>query len=639
MDCVAAARVTSRDFRVVCETRNVRGMTLRHRALLALTPVVVLAACGNPPAPSPAPAPRRAPVPPRPAPPPPLPPIPLVIGPLQPKVVYPAADHLIESPDSNYVFGSLGNGKASLTVNGVPAHVYPNGAFMVWLANPPRTAPRYDLVATLGHDTARVSLPVRLEPPAPVLASTGPLVVDSESVAPSGTIWLRDSDAVRVSVRAPRNASVTLATPGETLALASNPADTLQWVRDVTAAALRGGGTLIVARGADTVRLPVAAIGRPDSNGVAQAVVVRHSATLPDTDYVISGRPIPGDTYRWFLMPGTKLELTGRMDDYYRVRLDSALEIWVSASDVDVVPAAPLPRRIAGNARLRPAPGWVDLVIPIAAPPAYFVEPKEHALELTLYGTQGNTDLLNYPSSDSLVRDVEWDAPANDRVRYTVQLHGAPYGWLVMYEPGHLVLRVRRPPVVDPRHPLFGRTIAIDPGHPPSGATGPTGLYEGDAVLAVGARVRQLLEQRGVRVVMTRTTSAPVELGLRPVIARRANADAFVSIHLNAYPDGVDPFTAPNGSGTYFYRGPSEPLARAVQRRLLANLGLADEGYFYRSLAVVRPPWVPSILTEGAFVIIPQQESALRTPQFQLQYATAIVEGLEDYFRAVGTGR
>ena len=39
---------------------------------------------------------------------------------------------------------------------------------------------------------------------------------------------------------------------------------------------------------------------------------------------------------------------------------------------------------------------------------------------------------------------------------------------------------------------------------------------------------------------MTRTTRDPVALDDRPVMVRRADADAFVSIHLNAFPDGVE---------------------------------------------------------------------------------------------------
>ena len=138
---------------------------------------------------------------------------------------------------------------------------------------------------------------------------------------------------------------------------------------------------------------------------------------------------------------------------------------------------------------------------------------------------------------------------------------------------------------------------------------------------------------RGARVVMTRTTNDPVDLGLRPIIARRENANAFVSIHLNAYGDGVNPFVARNGSGTYFFHKLSEPLARPVERALVRHMGLPNLGVYYDNLAVVRPSWMPMVLTEGAFVIIPEQEAAMRTPEFQTRYAEGIVEGLEEYFR------
>src|SRR5436305_10772153 len=98
---------------------------------LILLALLVAGACTSPPAPvvSPAPAPaprdtttanrgreqRQEP------PAPPLPPVPSVTGPLAIKVVYPAPNHLIESRDSNFIFGSVGNGQASLTINGATA--------------------------------------------------------------------------------------------------------------------------------------------------------------------------------------------------------------------------------------------------------------------------------------------------------------------------------------------------------------------------------------------------------------------------------------------------------------------------------------------------------------------------------------
>jgi N-acetylmuramoyl-L-alanine amidase len=44
---------------------------------------------------------------------------------------------------------------------------------------------------------------------------------------------------------------------------------------------------------------------------------------------------------------------------------------------------------------------------------------------------------------------------------------------------------------------------------------------------------------------------------------------------------------------------------------------------------------MPAILCEGAFIIVPQQEAALRTPEFQRAYALGVADGLEAYFRSL----
>ena len=79
----------------------------------------------------------------------------------------------------------------------------------------------------------------------------------------------------------------------------------------------------------------------------------------------------------------------------------------------------------------------------------------------------------------------------------------------------------------------------------------------------------------------------------------------------------------------------SEPLARAVQSRMIATLPLEDQGVYYRSLAVVRTSWMPAVLIEGGFIIVPEQESAMRTPWYQERYARAVADGLEQYFRSI----
>ena len=153
-------------------------MPIHSRTALVLPLVAGLACGGTTPAPStapaPAPAPSPAPATARPAAAPALPDIPLVDGPLAVRIQYPSPNQQLTSRDSNFIFGSIGSGRAALTVNGVPARVYNNGAFMAFLANPPVTAPRYMLVASRGTDTARATLGIRLSPslPAPLPEAT-----------------------------------------------------------------------------------------------------------------------------------------------------------------------------------------------------------------------------------------------------------------------------------------------------------------------------------------------------------------------------------------------------------------------------------------------------------------------------------
>ena len=568
-----------------------------------------------------------------------LPPIPLVQGTLAPRVQYPPAGHEIQARDSTFVFGSVGHGGATLTVNGAPVSVEPNGAWIAYLPVPPASAPHYELLAIAGPDTVRELHPVAIRPPRPDFGGAGPPGLDTASLLPVPGLALPDSEPVEVSVLAPASAQPWLeladAAPLPLIAVETR-GNEARWARELAAGRLRSGGSLLALLGSDTARLtipPVPAIEKRWAElGAAPTAV-------GDTDRVIAGRPVPAGTYKWFFLPGTRVKITGRRGDFTRVELDERLAVWVSTSDVTpLAEGVPSPRRVAGNARVIGAEGWVDVVIPIGDRPPHLVEQLPSALQLTLYGTRATTDIIRYPGSDTLVRHVRWEPVANDRVVYTVQLGRAPYGYLVFWRDGALVLRVRRPPSIDSSRPLSGLTIAVDAGHPPGGATGPTGLYEAEATLAIALQLQSILESRGAVVQMTRTNDAPVPLGDRPVAARRADAHAMVSIHLNALPDGVNPFTA-HGTGTYYFHPQAELLARAVQAGMVRSMGLRDLGIYYDNLALARPTWMPSVLCEGAFLMIPEQEAALRTPEFQRRYASGVAEGLERYFRSMAERR
>jgi N-acetylmuramoyl-L-alanine amidase len=137
---------------------------------------------------------------------------------------------------------------------------------------------------------------------------------------------------------------------------------------------------------------------------------------------------------------------------------------------------------------------------------------------------------------------------------------------------------------------------------------------------------------------MTRTTDQPVELWPRVKFADSVSADLLVSIHNNALPDGVNPFT--NNGASVFYNHPrSIPLAQAIQQALVRQLGVRDLGAARGDLALVRPTWMPAVLTEGLFLMVPEQESALRQPSGQRAYALAVRDGIVQFLKRVATGQ
>jgi len=650
--------------------------------ILFLAFVALFAGCQSTPKPAPAtsnptPSPSRPPVSPptvatfergiTPRPAPPLPPVPLVDGALAPRVVFPKPDQAITVRDSNFIFGSVGNGHASLTINAAPVTVAPNGTFLAYLPVPPPDAPRYELVARNGIDSARLVVPVRVPPPRPDLSLTGRLVVDSASVTPhASSLVLRDDELVPVAMRAPANAAVWARIDGATYRLVNTNGNA--FATDVRFGAFRSGGTLFAARGRDTVKfaLPrLAPLGAPPApaappslaptrgrRGRAPArpspppakpavpsrffVSLGDPAAASDTDATIIGRSTPSGTYKWMFVPGTVVEETGRDGDNIRVRLDSQLEVWVDSASVRSLPAGyPSPRRVVGAMAFMPAPEWVDLVLPVSSPPPYLIEQDRGRLTLTLYGTEATPDIIKFLQNDSLVRMINWVPDASDRIRLSMELSQPPFGYLVLYDPARgFVLRLRRPPRLSLARPLDGLTITVDPGHPPGGAIGPTGLTEAAGVLPVAMKLRQILEERGARVVMTRTTMDAVDLHLRSVIARRANSAALISVHLNAFGDGVNP--TPNvGTSTLFFHPQSEPLARLVQAGMMREMGLRDLGIHYQNIAIGRTMWMPSVICEGAFLMVPEQENALTVDAFQERYARGIADGVEAYFRSL----
>ncbi|MFQ5689604.1 MAG: N-acetylmuramoyl-L-alanine amidase [Gemmatimonadota bacterium] len=623
-----------------------------------------------------------------------LPEIPRVRDSLRVHVQYPERLQRVAAHDSNFVFGSVGTGDARLSIDGREVPVEANGAFLAWLPLPERVAGDtavYRLVARRGPEVDSLDYPVRL-PREPLRGPPDRAWVDTLSFrdgperwalpdeklevsllgAPGMDVWLEIGKR-RLPLREVRRAAVRLggevrpeapdevaasyrarvpagrlgqtACAGGPDAPGCGPGPELDTVRMVLRATL-GGDTLRLARrwplrilrrdALPTVRLREA----PDSVNGAAGVIV--------------GRPTPFGPYRWRFPPGTRARVDGRVGDRLRIRLTPRMGAWVLVEDTE-----PADSGLGGDTaevrdvRAESAPEGISIRLGIDSPvPVEVREPDPRTLILTLFGTLGSTDRMAYGREDLLLDSMRWEQVAGVGYRLIVRLREPVWGYRVRYERGEaeahegpgraagsssegvvLRLEVRRPPRIDRSHPLRGRRIAVDPGHPGAGAWGPTGLYEGDANLAIATRLVRMLRKAGAIPIQLRADTLPLGLYERTERARQAGAEIFVSIHNNALPDGVRPFGR-EGTGTYYYHPHSLPLAAAVQAGMLHEMGLRDLGVTWGDLAVTRMSWMPAVLTEGAFMMIPRHEAALRTPDFQDRYARGVLEGIREFLRS-----
>ena len=596
---------------------------------------------------------------------PPLPPPATAATGLRISVVYPAASDIVQSHDSVFVFGAVrgagGTAAPSLSIDGRPVPVRGNGAWIAWLPLPADTVARFHIVAHAGGDSAATDFTARVAPwfqPPPGRAAW----IDTTSFQPTGRVALPAGEGIPLRVDAAPGAAVRLMLPGGASiplvpdSLAAEPPWGVRafaidsasyhppptagnYVGWLPAAALCSDGrsacaTLVVVVKGDTAtaRWPLS-VSLLDMT-FPSVVTLNHDTTHSGApDSITPGRAVPHGTYNWFFPTGTVAVLSGRWNDQVRLQLSREAVAWVNAAEVVPLPAGtPPPGGVVGSVRLAPAPRSITLRVPLPARLPFQVTERERQLSLRVYGGASDINWMQYGGTDPLVTRMSYAQPAPDEVTLTLDLARDVWGYRTRFDGRDLLLEIRRPPAIDRRRPLKGRTIVLDPGHPPVGATGPTGLWEPVATLAVALKAKALLERAGASVPLTRTDSAPLELYPRTRFAEQHDAEVLVSIHANALPDGVNPFTN-NGTSVYYFHPRSAKLARELDRALVAELGIRDLGMGRGDYALVRPTWMPAALTEGLFIMLPDQEAMLASDEGQWRYARGVARGIENFLR------
>ncbi len=323
-------------------------------------------------------------------------------------------------------------------------------------------------------------------------------------------------------------------------------------------------------------------------------------------------------------------------------------------------------------------PGLTRLVFSIPSQTIFSVTRVPGGVSIRFQGTPGRS-LRTALDTPEVVGYQATPSPGGSTYRVTLKA-GASYRTLELTNPRRLVLEVRsnnRTASHTTGRPHNSSSapapvVVLDPGHGglDPGAVGI--VREEEAVLDVALRTKRLLEARGIRVILTRSTDRHLsvdkvtDLGLRAAMAD-SKRTLFVSIHANAAEraaQGIEVYyfgetidqrllykaILENGGGALGQRltGEARSVAQRLMRDLLAqaNLkfseqlalttlrsmvretGAVSRGVHKAPFYVIRNARIPAILVEIGFVNHPIEGKKLASSAYRGQLARGLASGI-----------
>ena len=181
-------------------------------------------------------------------------------------------------------------------------------------------------------------------------------------------------------------------------------------------------------------------------------------------------------------------------------------------------------------------------------------------------------------------------------------------------------------------------TVVVDAGHggPDGGKTGVNGKLEKELNLIIAEKVKKLLEEEGIAVIMTREEDGWLaetrigDLKERVRIMNESKADLAVSIHQNSYHE-----ESVFGAQVFYYTtsGEGKAAAEILQNELLEidpenkKREKANNTYY-----ILKKTEVPTVIVECGFLSNHKEAEKLSDEAYQGKIAEAVVKGIKSFF-------
>lgn len=156
---------------------------------------------------------------------------------------------------------------------------------------------------------------------------------------------------------------------------------------------------------------------------------------------------------------------------------------------------------------------------------------------------------------------------------------------------------------------------------------------EKDIALSVAKKVKKILEDNGVKVIMTREGDTYPSLEERPELAINEGAVLFLSLHVNSTNDTV---SSANGIEVYYstqnndvnYGITSKEFAKQILDNVISTTKASNRGVKTANYLVIRKGTMPSALIEMGFLNNPEEFELLISESYHEKIAKGISTGI-----------
>lgn len=187
----------------------------------------------------------------------------------------------------------------------------------------------------------------------------------------------------------------------------------------------------------------------------------------------------------------------------------------------------------------------------------------------------------------------------------------------------------------------MAKLIALDDGHGMTTAGKRTPnipelgrfIHENEFNRAVVGYLDKELKRCGFATLMVAPGDGDTSLSARTNLANAKNADAFISIHYNAF-DGKFDGNDPEGLSVHVYPGSvsGRKLGEAVLKYLKQGTSQKNRGIVESNFHIVRESNMPAILSENGFMDNKREALLMVNVDFQKEVAMEHAQGVCDYF-------